>query len=282
VSELRHLSYSSIESYSSCARNYEFQKVKKLPRRNAAALVTGRAVHETLQESIRQRVHGGLPDFDSTRTLLTERWTRQLEAEPVDDWQGKSEAYEFERAAEIVAQPGFLELVYAIEPMIGDDGEPMIERKINLKLPGVETPVIGFIDLIGRDGVPYDFKTASKDWTEAKARGERQPLYYLAALGQERWPHNKALKFRYIVFTKGKPDGRKPRPPSIAQFEVQASPAGLFWAVRAAAEAHRGITAGVFPPNPASWKCSARFCDYWNLCVGKFSTPVADEEGLPF
>ena len=62
--------------------------------------------------------------------------------------------------------------------------------------------VIGYIDLIEKDGVPIDFKTSNKSWSYSKAKNEIQPIFYLAALIQEEYEIS--LNFRHYVFVKNK------------------------------------------------------------------------------
>ena len=126
-----------------------------------------------------------------------------------------------------------------IDPQVVD-GRPTIEKRITLQVPGVEVPIIGYIDLITEDGVPCDIKTASRAWYAKKAHDEMQPDFYLAALTQigETPPD---FRFRYYVFTKTKK-------PKVQILETKRTPAQLFWMLDMVREVWTGIQAGVFPP----------------------------------
>jgi len=92
-----------------------------------------------------------------------------------------------------------------------------------------------------------------------------QPTFYLAALSQDDYPLVKdgdgAYLFRYYVFVKTKK-------PKVQIWETTRTVSDLFWLFGLIREVWHGIEAGVFPPNPETWKCSPRYCEYWGICRG--------------
>jgi len=135
-----------------------------------------------------------------------------------------------------------------------------IERKVELAVKGVPVPVIGYIDIITEDGIPGDFKTSAKPWTNDRAENEIQPLFYLAALNQA-GEKVTDLKFRHYVITK--------KPPTLKVFEFAHRPGEILFIHEMIKRVWDGIEKEVFPLNPVSWKCCPTFCDFWQKCRGR-------------
>jgi hypothetical protein len=162
------------------------------------------------------------------------------------------------------SDPDTIALVDSLEPLVIED-QVQIERKIELHVPGVPIPIIGYIDLIESDGIPADFKTSGKSWSQKQADAEMQPCFYLAALNQSGWNpeinYKDAFLFRHYVFVKTKT-------PKVQIWESTRTIQDLFWLFGLISDVWHGIECGAFPPNPGTWKCSPRHCEYWGICRG--------------
>ena len=139
---------------------------------------------------------------------------------------------------------------------------PAIEEYVELRVPGVPIPVIGYVDVIEQDGVPCDLKTSSRAWSANKAQDELQPIFYLAALNQAGYDLNPDFKFRHYVFTKAKK-------PQVQVWETTRTFSDLFWLFGLIADVWHGIEREVFPPSPVTWRCGEKYCEYWSICRGK-------------
>jgi len=254
MSELNHLSYSSVSTYQLCARSWRLRYIDKVPTLPSPSLVFGSAFHATVEHALHHQ-HQKMP-ID-----LSEAWKEQWGAacqQPVA-WDGDlPEQFEGD-GLRMLAHPAAQELIARLSPLT-EDGSPAIEKRVELRVPGVAIPVIGFIDLIADDGVPVDLKTANRAWSQDQAERETQPLFYLAALNQAGYKID--YRFRHVVFV-------KTQAPQVQTFESQHHPASLFWLYSAIQAVWRGIEHEVFVPNPTSWKCTPRFCDFWKVCRGK-------------
>jgi hypothetical protein len=132
-------------------------------------------------------------------------------------------------------------------------------------VPGVDVPIIGYLDLVEADGVPGDIKTAGRAWDVDKPRRELQPRIYIAGLLQEgydvpRGPNGGYL-FRHYVWL-------KTREMRIQELETEYSAASIAQGVLAALHSWKGIKAGVFLKNSGSWRCGEKFCPIWHECMG--------------
>jgi hypothetical protein len=95
-----------------------------------------------------------------------------------------------------------------------------------------------------------------------------QPVFYLAALNQAGYDSrfagfdsNPDLAFRHYVFVKTKT-------PKVQIWETTRTVSDLFWLFGLISDVWQAIDRGAFPPNPGTWKCSPRYCEYWHLCRG--------------
>ena len=159
----------------------------------------------------------------------------------------------------MLSDPEIVAVVDAITPFFEIGEDPTIEVPVELRVPGVPIPVIGYIDIIEDDGVPCDFKTSARSWSQKKADSEMQATFYLASLNQA---GDKTLLFRYYVFIKNL------KKPKVQIWETRRTPADLFWLFGLIRDVYDAVDWGVFPPNPGTWKCSPKWCEYWNICRG--------------
>jgi len=244
--EIDHLSYSSISMYLACPESWRRKYIAKEPTVSSPALVFGSAIHATVEQYV--QVGGDL------LSIWSEKWAGQVESETNVLWGMESPEESFNKGVKLLSDQSVVDTLKAIKPR-------SIEMKVELKVPGVPIPILGYIDLIAEDGVVCDFKTSSKSWTPSRAKDELQPIYYMSALSQLGVKVN--WNFRHYVFTTLKT-------PRLDVFDTQRVPAEAFFLFKMIQEVWKGITAGVFFPNTGSWKCSPVYCDFWNNCRGKY------------
>ena len=254
--ELDHLSYSSISSYLTCGKAWKYKYLDKLPTRPSTTLILGSVVHDTMEEMISCRSLG--TEEPNPVEFASQRLSERLEID-----KGKFIQYDIETlkndVLRIVSDSSILAGLYPIKAKVDDQGV-MIERKVMLEVPEVEVPIIGFIDIVLDDGTPADFKTSARNWTQKRAESELQPVFYLAAMGQCGIPVN--WHFKHLVMVKTKQ-------PKFQILEHTHKPEELFKLFGQVQDVWKGITAGVFnPAAPGSWKCSPKFCDYYDICQG--------------
>ncbi len=253
---LNHLSYSSINSYLTCPRSWKFKYVDQVPSKTTSSLAFGSAVHTAIEAVIRTRTLGAPVD------ILTEwsaAWNRQLEREPFVPDDGDTPESLHNDGVRLLTNERVSEAILGLRATIWN-GEPVIEHRVELRVPGVPIPVIGYIDAIDENGTPMDFKTSSKSWSGDKASLEVQPLFYLAALNQAGIHHQ--YRFRHVILVKTKT-------PAVQVFGTQFLPGQLFWLMQMIVHVWRAIDGGHFPTNPTSWRCTPTWCEYWALCRGR-------------
>jgi CRISPR/Cas system-associated exonuclease Cas4 (RecB family) len=260
---VKHLSYSSINTFMLCPRSWFYRYVEKPEVPVNAALPFGSAIHEVLQTYITAKVlhpdevrplHELWPD------CWHDTWTEQRQEINFD----KPRSYYDTLGKTMLQAPDVVRVIEAIQPRPaltppGFDRTFYIEHKVDFTVPGVPVPIIGYIDMIAADGVPVDFKTSARKWSGGKEHNELQPNFYLAALSKTSPEIASTRKFRYIVLT-------KTRKPTCQVLETSRTWEQLLWTCQAIESVWRAISAGHFPPNVSGWKCSPKYCDYSHLC----------------
>jgi len=258
IEQIDHLSYSSITTYQMCPRSWRFHYLDRVQTPTSPALIFGSAFHETVEEHVKTA-------FATDRVPVADRWARhwaaQLErnAENGINWGRDSEESMNDLGIKMFSDPDTVALIDSLQPLVIEE-QVQIERRIELQVPGVPVPIVGYIDMIEADGVPADFKTSARSWNQGKADDELQPIFYLAALNQAGYTLDAGL-FRHYVFVKTKK-------PQCQIWESYRTFKQMFWLFGLIRETWQAIEAGHFPPNTTTFKCSPRYCEYWGICRG--------------
>lgn len=258
---LEHLSHSSIALYAECGRAWKGRYIEKLASRTTPPLLIGSVFDKTVESYLLDRARGVQPT--NLLSLWSTNWMERTTGDEAAliDWRGELPEKLENEGAKLAGFKGTSELLDRLQLLI-DDAGPALQRRIELRVPGVPIPAIGFLDLIEADGVPGDIKTAARAWPESKARHEIQPRLYWAALLQMGYrPADGRLRFRHYVWT-------KTRETKIQTIETEYSATEVMVAVEMVENAWRGISAGVFMPNPRSWLCNDE-CAVWRDCMGR-------------
>lgn len=251
---VEHLSYSSISTYLLCPESWRRRYILKEKTPTALSLFFGSAVHNTIEAYLKR---GG-----DLQALWRENYAQQLQFEDTEiEFGTETPESVSDDGLRILSTPAVLDVIEQIRSNYDPAREHSIERRIELSVPGVPVPIVGYIDIITRDGVPGDFKTAARMWAADKAAQEMQPLVYLAALNQA-GDNSHGWRFRHYVIT-------KTARPTAKVFECQRSPTevltGLFPTIQ---QVWQDINAGRFPKITTGWKCSSKYCDFWQSCQG--------------
>jgi len=249
MSELVHLSYSSISHYLNCGRSWQFKYQQDLPEKKSSSLIFGSAVHGAIQKHIQ----GG----SDLRQAWRESWSKELALNPDIEWGSDNQTELFNYGVQVFSNEDILSTIQGLKPLTLN-GSPCMELKVELNVPGVPVPVIGFVDMVQANGVAVDFKTSRTSWTQERADKEMQATFYIAALNQMGMCQIPEV-FEYIVFVKNKA-------PKVQRFVTERKAADIFRLFNLVGEVYRAINQQVFLPNPTAWSCSEKYCSFWNEC----------------
>lgn len=231
-----HLSYSQIQNYLLCGRHYKFGYIDGIEKPDNDNLLFGKAWHKMID------LVAGTPQ------PINEKFYEVLEGELSHE------------NHELIAR---MAKSIPIQAHLQGLNIAQSELRFEFTVPNVEVPVIGFIDAILDNGTPVDFKTAARKWSQDKADSDLQATFYIAGMHKlglvsiEDFP----VKFEYHIFTKTK----NPDVQVLETWRTAEDVLGLFGLVGVVWDA---IRRDVFVPNPTSWKCSERYCEFWERCKG--------------
>lgn len=244
-----HLSYSSISMYLDCPEAWRRKYIAGEPTRKTGALAFGSAIHNTIERI----VQGG--DVLGT-------WKEEFEKSYTEDVifdEGDTREANYNEGVRLLTNTDIQNVIRSIVPYSPEH----IEYKVELRVPGVPIPIIGYIDIILTDGTPADFKTSARSWTQDQANNSLQTLFYLAALNQMGWDIN--WRFRHYVFVKTKT-------PQVQILEHEHKPGELFFLFEMVRRVWEGISKEYFPLNPTTWRCSPKYCDFYANCRGRYAS----------
>ena len=229
------LSYSSIQAYRDCPKQYWFRYEERLPARQSAEAVHGVILHEVLRRAGEARRAGEKVTSTRLRAWYTNAW--------------RSAAFPDERRAPAFKRAGLAQLE-AFRAAGGFDTAPeAVERDFSAAVDGFT--LHGIIDRVDRTDSGWrivDYKTGRP---LARARRDLQVALYgigaASALGYE----PAELEVVYLA--------------SGARVTLDAGGSVQAEARRVASEVAEGIRAGRFEPQPERRKC--RLCPYRLACA---------------
>lgn len=249
---VEHLSYSSISMYLDCPEAWRRKYIQQEPTKKTSALAFGSAFHGTVERIIQ-----------NTQCDWQSIWKEEFgKAFTEDTFLESDETPEqhYNEGLRILSNNEVQSAITAIKPR-RDDAGAMIERKVELRVPGVPVPVIGYIDVVLEDGTPADFKTSARSWTQDQANNSLQTLFYIATLNQAGFEVN--WRFKHFVFVKTKT-------PQVQVLEHSHKPGELFFLFETIKRVWEGISKEYFPLNPTTWRCSEKYCDFYANCRGRY------------
>lgn len=246
-----HLSYSSISMYLDCPEAWRRKYIAQEPTRKSSALAFGSAFHGTIERLI-QNI-----------SPVNEVWKEEFNKAFGDDIaldSDETREQHYNEGIRLLSNPDVQQTITNIRPKC-DDAGTMIERKVELCVPGVPIPVIGYIDIILDDGTPADFKTSARSWTQDQANNSLQTLFYIAALNQAGFEVN--WRFKHFIFVKTKT-------PQAQTLEHSHKPGELFFLFELIRRVWQGIKGEYYPLNPTTWRCGEKYCDFYANCRGRY------------
>lgn len=243
-----HLSYSSINLYLDCAEAWRRKYIANEPTRKTSALAFGSALHSTIEKII-------LDGADGWLDIWKEEFPKAFEGVNLEE--GETAEQHYNEGLRLLSSESIATVIKSIKPLSPEH----IEKQVELRVPNVPIPVIGYIDIILEDGTPADFKTSARSWTQERADNSLQTLFYLAAMNQMGYKIN--WKFKHFVFV-------KTQSPKVQILEHSHKPGELFFLFDMIKRVWEGIEKEYFPLNPTGWRCTEKYCDFWANCRGRY------------
>ena len=229
------LSFSAIDSYRDCPRQYWYRHVQRLPSVQSAEAVHGVIQHKVLQRAGEMRQKGEDVPVEVVRRLHAEAWASTPFPDP--------------RRAPTFERIGLEQLERFVEGGGFSDVPSHIERDFTALFEGWSLK--GVIDRIDRTGEGWkivDYKSGRR-----LSRGRRDLQVALYALGAKSALALDPLKLELVYLASGE------------VIEVSATPSLLAEAVRTGGEVAEGVRAQRFEARPERRRC--RLCAYRLACA---------------
>jgi RecB family exonuclease len=252
VDEKPHLSFSQINMFLRCPKQWEFRYIQKLKIPPGAALVLGRSWHETIEQNYVQKIQSeaDLP-LEDMKDFFSDAWTKNLEKEEIDF--GEDEPGQLKDLGILITDVHHREVAPKVQPAL-------VEEEFRISL-GEEFPyeLLGYFDVIERDGTIAD----NKSWKRSKSQGDvdkdlqltAYALGYRVKFGRA----EKGLRFDAVI---------KNKKPKAVQLTTTRTNDDCRWLLKLIEKVADGIVKETFYPNPNGWHCDPKWCGYWNKCKG--------------
>jgi putative RecB family exonuclease len=260
LSELRktpHLSASSINDYVECGLLYKFGKIDKIPiDYKSDNLIFGSVIHMVLGEYYTGKMMGEKTALKALQECFEVSWSDAAE-------DNEEIQYSKNNTFESLLLMG-KELLSAWYHALPDDNYKVIgiEEAFSVKLPGIEIPLIGAMDLVEEDSntiIITDFKTSARSYSLDEVDKNMQLLLYQVAAKLNGYVDRDIL-LRLDVLVKTKT-------PKFEQYWTTRSEVDERRLVKKIHTVWNGIQNGVFIPNDQSWRCKTCMfkiaCDEW-------------------
>ncbi len=258
IQELRknpHLSASSINSYLECGLQYKFSRIDKIkPAFTADALVYGSTIHKAIEFVQTNRLFGDPTSVEEAREFFEKHWRKAAEGKDYIQYR-KGASF-----TSLLNQGKKLMDVYVSN--FPDNGYDVLalEEPFQLKLDGVDIPIIGVMDMVEQDDsgtiIITDHKTAARAFSSDEVDKNFQlTVYHMAALNNGYAGRDIVMKFDCLIKTKV---------PRFEQVYTVRSEEAEQRAVKKIKSVWDGICKGVFIPNDNSWRCST--CSFKDHC----------------
>lgn len=249
----RFLSFTQLNMFLRCPRQYEFRYIQGLKVPPSGAMVQGRVWHQTLERNYSQKIDSDsdLP-LGEMQEFFAARFDETLAGEEValepDEKPGKLK----DEGTAIVAAHHAV-IAPAVRPML-------VEERFTVDLGG-EFPfdLVGIWDLVERDGTIVDNKSYKRTPSQEDLDKDLQFTAYALGYRATRSLIEPGLRMDAVIKTKN---------PKAVQLHTRRTNDDCRWLLGLVEQVGKAIESGIFYPNPNGFLCSQRFCGYWDMCHG--------------
>lgn len=265
---LRRFSHSLVSTYLDCPRKAAYRYIENIPSPKSAALIKGSACDEAWNYALQVKMEDGAVIDAPALLNITEQAFRddvhkQGGVSEVD-W-GDSNARESLDSALALSKAWRRDLYPAIEPTA-------VQVELRRTLPSGRE-FIGFLDFEGTvDGTPGaigDNKTGKSRLNQAAAdRGLQPSAYAWLADRPDATP---------FVYARAIDTGRSQYSELVWTDRTVEDNA---WYGQLVIEVERAFVAEIFPPNPSSNLCGAKYCPYFERCMPNKSVHLVNATAI--
>lgn len=241
------LSFSQINTYLQCPMKYYFKYIEGIPQRVNSYLVSGKSAHRAIELALHKK-RNDAKELDVDTFIHIYQDLVADEASEVDDM---DELEQIEKNVVPLLKMYHRDYLPYIEPAY-------IEKELWSSVDGID--FMGYIDLIDVSGTVIDHKFKGKKPSQFVVDRDLQFSAYGWLLKQNEFENYNNMRMDVFV-TKSRP--------GIWQIETHRDEGKINFFPRIVKRIGDAIDREAFYPNPTSFLCSERFCDYWEECNGE-------------
>lgn len=266
IDGINYVRVSELNTFIECNAKFYFQSIERVEVPNKLSLAGGTSIHATLEKQYLHKLQTRENiSVVEAKDVFSSRYDEEIERVDKSD-------FDFEKPGVVkdawmeVLDIYFDKVAYRVFPVA-------VERKVKVKLKGIELGLTGTCDVKDEDGIIVDHKTTAKPYTQT-------PENYLLQVGggyclldsvlpeKEQIVPLKGARIDYLIRR-----SPKNKVPAVRHIEV---PVDINYFVEVFKHTSKAITAGAFIPNRQHIYCSKRFCKFWNECEKKYKGKVKE------
>lgn len=165
---LRSLSPTSIRTYERCHYMYHLRYTERIRVPSTTAQLLGRAVHTVIEAYYKAKRDGKNLDTEAAFDVLDDSLDATLHEL---DEEGRGEL-------EDLRELGYDLVEYYVEEVAPHIRPHLIEERFSFNVPGVDVPIVGYVDLVDQEGTVIDHKTAASPFPADYLAHDVQLLTY--------------------------------------------------------------------------------------------------------
>jgi CRISPR/Cas system-associated exonuclease Cas4 (RecB family) len=148
---------------------YQLRYIERIRTPSTAAQLLGRAVHAVIETYYKQKRSGGeVLDCEAAFDVLDDALDATLHEL---DEEGRAEVEE-------MRELGYDLVEYYVESVAPHIRPHLIEERFSFRVPGVDVPIVGYVDLVDQEGTVIDHKTSSSPFSADYLAHDVQLLTY--------------------------------------------------------------------------------------------------------
>jgi CRISPR/Cas system-associated exonuclease Cas4 (RecB family) len=262
---LDHLSWSSIKTYATCPKKFEYKYVTQAPEEfKASSLVFGGAFHKAVESICEARLRGDpVPEIEAVLATFDSAWAQEIAFGPEMTFCKDEDSASLRELAQRMLAV-FRE--YAIneatlpEPAVIVGIEESRRFRVVAEVPPIESR-IDLLELHGTDLIVTDLKTSRSRWNDTKVQEAIPQLILYASSLVPMMKELGATRVvpRFVVVSKAKT-------PVVQVLEPKATQDDVTRLKQTVTETWAAIQTGLFVKRE-SWACAQ--CPFRGRCLGR-------------
>ncbi len=260
--EIKHLSKTQITMYQRCPYQYFCRYVEGLKVPPSSPLLIGSAFDTAINLEYETKIKNGKGEKVST--------LQDCFAEYFDREKGNTIFEEDEKPEEL--KDTAIKTVKTFHDEICVKVEPVeVQKKDTVKFDNVDYELMVVVDVVDKDGMVIDNKTASKSWPAGKEFQELDPVIYSLWYEANKKKEEKGFRFDIGVMTK------TPKTQQLSRKVTAEEKTGFLKFVAYVHDSiNRDKERGMFLPRTDHFLCSRKKCGYYQKCEAEWGLRIKD------